>query len=85
MYSEYNSINFKDGALKKVNLYRNELIAEIINYIFSSGKKSLNQISFEDINNKFANELHVRYFLIQLFTAGRIREHACEYYKANEI
>jgi hypothetical protein len=61
MYIEYHGYNQKDGALKKVNMYREELVGEIIGYIFTLKGKRLTQISFDDINNKFDGELYVRF------------------------
>jgi hypothetical protein len=59
MYSEYNSVPLKDGALKKIALFRDDLVTEIINYIFRVKGKDLTLLSFDDLNNKFDSELYV--------------------------
>jgi hypothetical protein len=59
MYSEYNTVPLKEGALKRLSFFRDELIHEIINYLFIVKGKQLSTITFEDLNNKFDSELYV--------------------------
>jgi hypothetical protein len=77
MYSEYEQVPLKDGAFKRFSHFRDETVNEVINNLFTVKGKSLAQISFDDLNNKFDTELYV-------FTAGKIREIACDYFKAHE-
>lgn len=75
MYLTHRNIPAKsESCLLTVKYFMQEVVAFIINDLFTQNKKKLNILSFNDLNKRFTDYKYV-------FTPGYIRESVFVYYR----